>query len=112
MTSILSVRKFQDRKRLITDLLPLTSAKGLTGVELVSLAVMSLSLRGCSSSAASTLDLMSVVGTKPASAVSVSPAEDVLLKHYTGIISSLFYKTNIAYVIIMCMCPSQYLSLL
>jgi len=85
MTSILSVRKFQDRKSLSTDILPLTSAKGLTGVELVSLVVISLSLKGCSSSAASTLDLMSAVGTKPASAVSVSPAEDVLLKHYTGI---------------------------
>lgn len=85
MTSILSVREFQDRKRLSTDILLLTSAKGLTGVQLVLLAVMSLSLRCCSSSAASTLDLMSVVSIKPASAVSVSPADDVLLKHYTGI---------------------------
>lgn len=99
MTSIFSVRKFQERKRLSTGVLPLTSAKGLTGVELVSLAAMSLSLRGCSSSAPSTQDLMSVVGTKPASAVSVSPAEDVLLKHYTGItvdhiLTSLPYFTK------------------
>jgi hypothetical protein len=86
---------------------------------LVLLAVMSLSLSCCSPSATSTLDLMSVVSTKPASAVSVSPADDVLLKHYTGItvdhifnISSLFFKTNIAYGIIMFMCPSHYLSLL
>jgi len=85
MTSILSVRKFRERKRQSIDILPLTSAKGLTGVEMVSLAVMSLSLRCCSSSSASTLDLMSVVSTKPASAVSVSPADDVLLKHYTGL---------------------------
>lgn len=112
MTSIISVRKFQERKRLSTDILPLTSVKGLTGVELVSLAVISLSLRCCSSSAASTLDLMSVGSTKPTSAVSVSPADDVLLKHYTAITedhiltSFLFYKTNIAYGIIMCMCPS------
>lgn len=117
-TSILSVRKFQERKRLSTDIVPLSSTKGLIGVELVSLAVMSLSLRCCSSSATSTLDLMSIVSTKPASAVSVSPPDDVLLKHYIGnkvdhILTPLpYFIKQTAYGIIMCMCPSQYLSLL
>lgn len=71
---------------MLTFVLPLAPAMDLTGVEVASMAVMSMSLSSCSSCAGSTPNLtMLVSNIIPASAVSVSPAVDALLTcQYSG----------------------------
>jgi hypothetical protein len=60
-------------------MLPLTLAMDLRGVKVPSVAVMSMSWSCWLSSAESAPRLMLVSGNKPATAVSVFPAVDVLL---------------------------------
>jgi hypothetical protein len=82
MMPVLSVELYQGRKRQSADsVLPVTSAMDVGGVEVTSLAVMSMSRSCSSSSAESTPNLILVSGTKSATAVSAFPGV-VLLTYW------------------------------